>query len=174
MTVELPQDKIDTTVDLATKIYHPTSPVTIRLLSKFIGYLVSSFTAVELGPLFYQSLEKDKIHGLKENNFSNDAKTILSDQSKQDLLRWIKCVHVNCSKPIKPRTPTVLLFSDASDEGFGTHVISLSDGSVLDFTQGNWPPNESCHINVKEVMAVKLALFSFFPDTSNSVIGSLR
>ena len=41
MTVELPQDKIDNIVDLATEIYHSTSPVAIRLLSKFIGYLVS-------------------------------------------------------------------------------------------------------------------------------------
>ena len=68
-----------------------------------------------------------------------------------------------------------ILFSDAFDEGFpwGTRdVISLLDGSVQDFTQGNWSPIESsCHINVKEIMAVKFALFSFFPDTSNSVIG---
>ena len=83
MTVELPQDKIDTTVDLATESYHSTSPVAIRLLSKFIGYLVSSFPAVELGPLFYRSLEKYKIQGLKQNNFSYDAKAILSDQSKK-------------------------------------------------------------------------------------------
>ena len=76
-----------------------------------------------------------------------------------DLLWWIKCIHVNCSKPIKPRTPSVLLFSDASDEGFGAHVTSLSDGSILDFTQGNWSPIESyCHFNVKEIMAVKFAI----------------
>ena len=128
ITAELPQDKIDTIVDLATEIYHSTSPVAICLFSKFIGYLVSSFPAVEPGPLFYQSLEKDKIQGLKENNFTYDAKAILSDQSKEDLLWWIKCVHFNCSKPIKSRTRSVLLFSDASDEGFGAHVTSLSNG----------------------------------------------
>ena len=172
MTVELPQDKIDTIVDLATEIYHSTSPVAIRLLSKFIGYLVSSFPAVELGPLCYRSLEKDKIQGLKENNFSYDAKAILSDQSKQDLLWWIKCIHVNCSKPIEPRTQSVLLFTDASDEEFGSHVTSLSDGSILDFTQGNWSPIESCcHVNVNEIIAVKFALFSLFPNASSSVIG---
>ena len=172
MTVELPQDKLDTTVDLATEIYHSTSPIAIRSLSKFIGYLVSSFPAVELGPLYYRSLEKGKIQGLKENNFSYDAKAILSDQSKQDLLWWIKCIHVNCSEPIKPRTQSVLLFTDTSDEGFGAHVTSLSDGSILDFTQGNWSPIESCcHVNVNEIMAVKFALFSFFPNASNSVIG---
>ena len=88
MTVELPQDKTNTIVDLATEIYHSTSPVAICLLSKFIGYVVSSF------PLFYRSLKKDKIQGLKQNNFSYDAKAILSDQSKQDLLWWIKCLHV--------------------------------------------------------------------------------
>ena len=172
MAVDLPQDKIDTIVNLATEIYHSTSPVAICLLSKFIGYLVFSFPAVELGPLFYRSLEKDKIQGLKENNFSYDAKAVLLDQSKQDLLWWIKCVHVNCPKPIKPRTPSVLLFSDASDEGSGAHVISLSDGSVLDFSQDNWSPIDSCcHISVKVIMAVKFALFSFFPYASNSVIG---
>ena len=110
MTVELPQDKIDTIVGLATEICHSISPVAIRLLSKFISYLFSSFPAVELGPLFYRSLEIDKIQGLKENNFSYDVKAILSDQSKQDLLSWIKCVHVNCSKPIKPQTPSICSF----------------------------------------------------------------
>ena len=123
-------------------------------------------------PLFYQSLEKDKFHGLNENNFSYDAKTVFSDQSKQDLLWWTKCLHISCSKPIKPRTPSVLLFSHASDEGFDAHLTSLLDGSILDFTQGNWSPAESsCHINVKEIMAVKFALFSLFPDANYLVIG---
>ena len=60
MTVELPQDKIDNIVDLATEIYHSTSPVDIRLVSKFIGYLVSRFPAVELGPLFIDISKKTK------------------------------------------------------------------------------------------------------------------
>ena len=63
---------------------------------------------------------------------------------------WIKCVHVNCSKPIKPRTPSVLLFSDAFDEEFGAHLAS-QDGSVLDFTQGNVVSSieSCCHVSVK-------------------------
>ena len=74
---------------------------------------------------------------------------------------------------MKPRTPSVLLFSDAFDEEFGAHLASLLDGSMLDFTQGNVVSSiESCfHVNVKEIMAVKFALFSFFPYASNSVIG---
>ena len=77
-------------------------------------------------------------------------KLLISDQSKQDLLRWIKYVHVNCSKQLKPRTQSVLLISDASDEGFVAHVTSPSDSSILDFTQDNWSPIErSYHINVK-------------------------
>ena len=58
MTVKLPQDKIDNIVDLATEIYHSTSPVAIRLLSKFIGYLVSRFPAVELGPYLLKSRKR--------------------------------------------------------------------------------------------------------------------
>ena len=51
-------------------------------------------------------------------------------------------------------------------------MASISDGSILDFTQGNWSPIESCcHINVKEIMAVKLPCSHFFPNASNSVIG---
>ena len=50
-------------------------------------------------------------------------------------------------------------------------MTSLSDGSILDFTQDNWSPIESCcYINVKEIMAVKFALFSFLPNASNSII----
>ena len=60
MTVELPQDKIDNIVDLTTEIYHSTSLIAIRLLSKFIDYLVSRFPAVELGPLFIEVSKKTK------------------------------------------------------------------------------------------------------------------
>ena len=129
ITVELSQDKIDTITGLATDIYHPQ----VQLLFVYFQNLsVTSFPTVQLGPLFYRSLEKDKIHGLKETNFSYDAKTILSDQSKQDLLWRIKCVHVNCSKPIKPRILSALLFSDASDEG----VWSTRDKSFRRLSTG--------------------------------------
>ena len=85
---------------------------------------------------------------------------------------WIKCVHVNCSKPIKPRTPSVLLFSDAFGEEFGAHLAS-QDGSVLDLFKVTWSPLLRVVVisMLKEIMAVKFALFSFCPNASNSVIG---
>ena len=103
MTVELPQDKIDTTVDLATEIYHSTSPVAVHLLSKFIGYLVSSFPAVEMGPLLYQSLKKDKIQGLKEKNLLMTQK--LFYQTSQNKICYVELnvytsAALNQSKPI--------------------------------------------------------------------------
>ena len=68
MTVELPQDEIDTIVDLAIE-NHSTSPVAIRLLSKFIGYLVSSFSQLNWGPYFIEVLKRQNLRPKRKQFF---------------------------------------------------------------------------------------------------------
>ena len=176
MTVELPQHKVDTIVGLATDLpFHEPSCYSFTFQNLSVTQFIAS-PQLNWDPYFIESLEKDRIHSQKENNFSYDAKTTLSDQSKQDQLWWIKCV--NCSKTIKPRTPSVLIFSDASDEAFGAHVISLSDGSVLDFTQGNWSPiGNCCHIHTNQCKGnngSQICFVLIFLNARNLVTGVLR
>jgi hypothetical protein len=39
----------------------------IRNVAKVIGLIVSSFSAIEIGKLFYRNLEKEKIEALKKS-----------------------------------------------------------------------------------------------------------
>lgn len=54
---------------------------TIRMLARLICWIVASFCAVEYGPLFYRSLEMDKIKALKENNGNFDAYLDISEKA---------------------------------------------------------------------------------------------
>jgi hypothetical protein len=67
MTVKLPEEKIKRTIEECHAL-NKKSKATIRLVSRVIGLLVSSFSAVEYGPLHYRNLEMNKIDALKLSN----------------------------------------------------------------------------------------------------------
>ena len=64
MTVKLPEEKIKRIIEECHALIKK-SKATIRLVSRVIGLLVSSFSAVEYGPLHYRNLEMNKIDALK-------------------------------------------------------------------------------------------------------------
>ncbi len=51
----------------------------IREVAHVIGLLVSAFSAVEFGPLFYRQLEMAKTSALRRNNGNFNAQMIVSD-----------------------------------------------------------------------------------------------
>ena len=64
MTVKLPEEKIKRIIEECHALIKK-SKATIRLVSRVIGLLVSSFSAVEYGPLHYRNLEMNIIDALK-------------------------------------------------------------------------------------------------------------
>ena len=56
--------------------------------------------------------------------------------------------------------PTVHIYSDASDTGWGAHFQGRNTG-------GNWSLEEYFHINVKEMLAVYFSLKYVAKDFSN-------
>ena len=77
---------------------------TIRSVAKVIGFLVSSFPAVEFAEMHYRQLELDKICALRANKGNFDSIMTLSAQSKTELTWWIDNV-LTASKPISHGNP---------------------------------------------------------------------
>ena len=90
----------------------------IRSVLQVIGFLVSSFPAVEFAEMHYRHLELDKICALRANKGIFDSIMTLSAQSKTELTWWIDNV-LTVSKPISHGNPDLTLTTDASNLGWG-------------------------------------------------------
>ena len=126
---------------------------TIRSVEQVIGFLVSSFPAVEFAEMHYRHLELDKICALRANKGNFDSIMTLSAQSKTELTWWIDNV-LTASKPISHGKPDLNLTTDASNLGWGPVCGETSTG-------GFWSLEEQrYHINFLELKAVLLGLKS--------------
>ena len=163
MTVTLPSDKKATIIDMCTELYNEQTP-TIRQVAKVIGKLVAAFPAVEFGPLYYRTLERDKSLALKQNNGHFDRHMRLSDQAKQELIWWIHHIG-NSLKNINQRKPDLELQTDASGIGWGAT-------NLLTHTGGKWKQGEELktnenNINYLELVASFYGLKSFCTNMRN-------
>ena len=62
----------------------------IRTVASCIVLMVASFVAVPLGPLYYRVLEEDKNRALSENKGNWERKMLVSEESKNELRRWVE------------------------------------------------------------------------------------
>ena len=67
--------------------------VEILQVSQLLVFMVASFPGVEYGPLFYRSLENDKIDALRDSRGNYNQEMKITTEAKNDLEWWIKNVH---------------------------------------------------------------------------------
>ena len=128
--------------------------LSIRDVAKLSGDLVATFEAVPLGPLYYRSLEVDKINALKQHNADFDANISLSTQSRSDILWWINNIDL-AFKSLIPLPIDIVIYTDASKAGWGAN---LGNHRI----NGRWNETEAeLHINILELMAVEIAILAF-------------
>ena len=153
MIVCLPEAKGEK-IMLACADLHAKTVATIREVAKVIGLLVASFSAVELGKLYYRHLECAKIQALRINKGDFDANLIVSDAMRSDLDWWVQNVRHQIRQIIKPPVQ-VCIYTDASQLGWGASFNNNTIG-------GRWSTIESSlHINALELKAIWLALKSY-------------
>ena len=103
-------------------------------------------------------MEFCKIEALRISNVNFDAPVKLSDHAKKDLHWWIDILP-RLSKPINMPQVDLVIFSDASLEGWGGAANSVHTG-------GRWSDEEGPdNINTFELYAAYLNLLSFVKDT---------
>ena len=128
--------------------------IKIRKLAKLIGKLVAAFPASMYGPLYFRNLEKDKNLGLNNANGNYNGYTTISESSKHKMLWWIQNLP-HMFNVINHKNPSVYIYSDASNHARGSYMCNKETG-------GHWDESEiDCHINIKEIMAVKFSLKKF-------------
>ena len=153
MTVTLPQEKVKLIVQECSKL-REKHVVTIRVVARILGLMVSTFTAVEYGPLHYRNIEREKIEALKSSRGDFDGLMLISGTIKSDLQWWIDNLAYQ-KRYIDHGNPDYLIITDASLLGWGAVFENERIG-------GRWSETEAeSHINVLEMTAVFLALKAF-------------
>lgn len=126
----------------------------IRDVAKVIGLCVSTFSAVEYGPLHYRELEREKILALKEKKGNFEANMCITPTMKIELRWWIENVSSQTRK-IRHDNADLVIITDASLSGWGAHCNKQKIG-------GRWTEEEAKHhINYLELLAIFYGLKSF-------------
>ena len=89
-----------------------------RFLSKLIGNLVASFTAVIQGLLYYSALEMDKTKALQQSSGNFDASVRLSNEAKKELCWCITNITYSLQHNYVS-DPDIIIYTDSSLLGWG-------------------------------------------------------
>lgn len=150
MKVFLTQEKLDMVVTCIKSLMHKEI-VCIKDLARVIGIIISIFPAVYPGRLHYRTLEKFKTQQLYLTG-SYRAVITLPPAVIQELQWWLDNIQVQNGKDIHPPNIDHHIQTDASLQGWGAVMNTQT-------VSGQWDQHQSCmHINVLEMLAVKLAL----------------
>ena len=130
------------------------SQTTPRLLMSLIGVLASLEKTVPMGRLHMRPFQWYlKTHWQYPQSL--DLKIPVSNLLKSFLQWWKNPKNLEKGCPLHPQEHNTLIFTDASNQGWGAHLENLT-------VSGNWTDQEKLlHINVLELKAVFLALKSF-------------
>ena len=161
MTVRLTEKRCQNILKLCNELRNKKR-TTIRFFAKVIGKLVASEPGVEYAMLFVKPLEMIKERELKihKGNFDSFMKVPLIVYTTLDW--WIENLPY-CFKKVSHGNPQLVLYSDSSNLGWGAY------NKTMDIkTGGDWSIQEqTLHINVLELKACKLALFTFCKNEHN-------
>ena len=164
MIVQLTDKKADKILQFCLYFSPEGKAFTIREVASLIGSLISSCPGVEYGRLHYRSIERDKIISLKASKGNFETKMLLSGESREELQWWIQNVKL-AYRNLQHGPPNVVIFTDASAIGWGAKL----EGGMR--TQGIWSASEAAmHINILEMLAVKLSLMSLLADKTHCLI----
>ena len=137
----------------------------IRTVASCIVLMVASFVAVPLGPLYYRVLEEDKNRALSENKGNWERKMLVSEESKNELRRWVENTEEQ-SAPIYRPNPTIMMKTDSSLTGWEALIAGTEKQ-----TKGLWTEEEKrYHINYLELLAVFLGLKALLNQVTDSHI----
>lgn len=152
-SLELPKDKKESLLQLVNSFYKMKNCRIVKF-AHLIGKLVAACPAIEYGGLYIKYLEREKIRALSIAGGNYKRKMIIPRSIFSDLDWWRVSLSSTVFRTIKRDSFDLVIFSDASDTGWGA-----TDGKRKIY--GFWNEKQkSLHINYKELLAVKYALES--------------
>ena len=154
-TITLTEAKTEVALKLVRKLLRVKFKCRIRMVAKVIGTLVALFPCCEDGPLYYRSLERDKIKALRVTGSWN-ACMVLSNSGREELQWWKNVLTQGPpSKSLKQRSYNIDFYSDATLEGWGVLIKGVNANGTFSEKQS------SLSINTKELLAIYYRLASF-------------
>lgn len=161
MTLLLPRDKIEK-IQKECRLYKNKQQMTVQELEHLIGLLSSTNHAIVQAPMRYRALQRLKNQALTLGKAWHSI-VRLDQPSVQDLNFWIREVQYQNWKPIFLPAAKMVIYSDASTQGWGARCRDTRTG-------GPWTMEERRHhINYLEMMAAFLALQTFAPHVRQHV-----
>ncbi len=155
MTVTMTTDKVNKIMALIHDCLEQPK-LTIRLVSKLLGKFNATRPANPWAGLYSKQLEIDKNLALAGNKYNFEAKMEISAKARADIHWWLEKLP-SLSGPIRVPKPDLVIYTDASLEGWGGHNPQSGQSCG-----GRWDLDEQKHhINYLELKAVWLTLFSF-------------
>lgn len=119
-----------------------------------LGHLSSLEKLVPHGRLRMRPLQLE-LRSKWSRSDSHDRRVPWTPQIARDLDWWTDDRNLRQGVPLEASPPEMLLFTDASLEGWGAHLHELT-------ASGRWSPQEAkLHINLLEMKAVLMALHAF-------------
>ena len=95
---------------------------TIREIAGLIGLMV-----MRGGGGHHKRLELEKIGALAQSKGNFDAKMVLSPEAREEISWWLDNIDKS-GKPVSRGDPDVVLFTDASNQGWGAHMGQRTAG----------------------------------------------
>ena len=151
-SLSLPQD-YQAKVKAAVKDFVAKKFVTRRQLERVVGLINFACTVDPLGRVYLKRVNRHMRRAA--NAKMRDRQVRLSVPLKHSLRRWLKSDVLSRGIPWIIPQPSLELYTDASQSGWGFHA---SNGLQK---QGVWSnPLRGCHINIKEMVVIWIALRS--------------
>ena len=165
MTIRLPSDKLKKLTEML-KDWVGKKKCTKRDLLALIGFLSFASKVVKSGRMFLR-----RLIDLSTTVDSLHHRISLNADARADIAWWSSFIpEWNGVEVIHPTPITSIdlqLFTDASNIGlgcvFGTHWISAT-------WRPDWAPSLSCHINLRELFAVWVAVYTWGDEWANQEV----
>jgi len=162
MTLHLPQEKVTKLLQLLTT-FSQRSRASRRQLQQLVGKLSWASHVVHGGRIYLQRV-LDRLRPLQLTHH----KAKLDTEFQADIQWWIQCLKIFNKKSLLPKdTSTIPIFTDACKDGAG--MLCPFDWAYVDWPL-DVPALSKEHINVKETMAVILAIYRWAPQLCNSQV----
>ena len=151
--VRVPANRVETLI-LTIKTVLSQTQVSARTFLSVLGKLSAAADLILLGRLHFGSLQMCLLSVWKPPILPLDHQIRINSMIKFHLKWWMDTNHFVQGMPIHPPDPNVFLYMDTSQCGWGAYLEPMS----LSF-HGRWSEDQSqLHINMLEIMAIRLAL----------------
>ena len=131
---------------------------------RLIGHMVSLEKLVPWGRCHLRSIQFQLRQHWDQARDHKYRPVPVSADVLLDLIWWVDPQHLLAGVPLQQPEADLQLFTDASTQGWGAHMLDLQ-------ASGLWNPSESAlHINLLELKAVRLGLESFQQFCQNKTV----